>query len=62
MVIFNKYKDILEYFINYWDPAFPDWLGQIDEKLCNVSKSEGSLIILLEEFCLDKDILDSSKL
>lgn len=63
VIIQNKYKDILDDFINSSDTKFLDqldFLNQlklIDRKLYNAFKSRNSLLTLLKEDCLDKDIL-----
>lgn len=42
MAIFNRYKYILDNFINSSDLESPNLLGPIDKKLCNILKSEGN--------------------
>lgn len=54
IAISNRYKDILDGFINKSDPE--SLLISINKGLCNMSRSKSSLIVLLKEACLDKDI------
>lgn len=53
----NKYKNILDDFIDNSDIMFPDCQRPIDKESYNVSRSENSLIGLLERDCLDQDLL-----
>ncbi len=66
MVISNKYKDTLDDFIDSSDTKSPDWPDSpdrpelIDKGLCNASRSRGHSLTLLEEDCLDEDVLVTS--
>lgn len=60
VVISNRYKNILDNFIDSSNPN--SLLRLINKKLCNKSKSRSNLISFLEENYLDKDILTSDKL
>lgn len=57
----NKYKHTLDDFIDSSNLKSPNWLGPIDEELCNVSKSEGSLRRFSERFYLDENFSNSSE-
>lgn len=58
MVIPNKYKDILDDFINSSDSESPDYVGLIDKRSYNAFRSKSSLAGLLKRDCLDKDVLN----
>ena len=61
--ILNKYKDTLYDLIDSLDTEFsdqpesPDWPGPIDKGTRNAFRSKGALSSLLEEDCLDEDVL-----
>ena len=63
MAISNKYKDIFDEFIDSSNtessdqPKSPDWPGPIDKGTRNALRSRGALLSLLEEDCLDEDVL-----
>lgn len=57
-IIFNRYKNTLDDFINSSDIESLDSLKQSDKESCNTSRSKSSLINLSKEDCLDKNILD----
>lgn len=44
VIILNKYKKILDNFINNSDSEFPDWLELINKRLSNILKFENYLI------------------
>lgn len=62
MVISHKYKNTLDDLIDNSDLEFLDRLEVIDKGSCNMFRSKGSLMGLLEEDCLNKDyVLISNK-
>lgn len=46
MVIFNKYKDTFDYFIDSLDEVSLNWLKLIDKGLCNTPRSKNNSIDL----------------
>lgn len=56
----NWYKNTLDDFIDSSDSESLDLARLIDERFRNAPMSEGSLADLLEENCLDEDLLDRS--
>lgn len=63
MAIPNKYKNILDDLIDSLDiksldqPESLDWLEPIDKGICNTLKFRSASPSLLEEDCLDENIL-----
>ena len=69
MAIPNKFESIFDDLIDSSDrespdqpespnqPESPDWPGPIDKKTRNTPRSKGALPNLLEEDCLDEDVL-----
>lgn len=62
MAIPNKYKNILDNFIDSSNLESLDWPKPIDKRLFNASRSRGSSIGFLEENCLDENVLASNRL
>lgn len=60
MAISNKYKDLLNNFIDSSDFEF--LLRLINKKLYNLPKSKNSLTYFLEKHCLNKDVLAFNRL
>lgn len=58
ITILNKYKNTFDDFIDSLDIKFLDQLGPINKRLHNISSFEDSLIGLLKEDCLNKNVLD----
>lgn len=63
VVILNKYKNTFNNLIDSLDTESPDWLDfpdwpkLIDKESWNRFRSKVSLLTLLKENCLDKDVL-----
>lgn len=60
LVISNQYKDTLDDFIDNSYLEFPDWVGLIDMRTCNLPNSKANSADLLEKNYLDKDVSNKS--
>lgn len=61
MVIFNRYKNIFDNFINNWNAKFWNKLKVIDKMLCNIFRSKNKFKkarLKLEKHFLNKNFLD----
>lgn len=62
MIIFNKYKNILDVFIDNPNSESLNYLKPIYKKSCNIFRSKSGLTDFLKEDCLNKNILTSNRL
>lgn len=59
IVIFNRYKDNLDDFIDSSNEKSLDWPGPIDKGSNNTPRFESSSIGFLKKYHLDKNVSDS---